>query len=176
MSTIAKPKIALKKLKELDTVWHPDTALVFKSSQDKVVYGRWINDELVALDDEAIILCEKWSFKYDTSYGDGGSNDGGDTESKEDEEEIESKEEDEEEIVTENIIPKIKSSSSNLDNITTEFTKNLNFYFQSVNNDFSNKISILETQLSNKTKDYNDMKEERDKLKAKFEGIKNFFT
>ena len=166
MSITIKPKIALKKLKELDTVWHPDTGLVFKSSQDKVVYGRWIDDELVALDDEAISLCEKWSFKYDVSYGDGdegGSNDA-ETESKEDEEEIESK--DEEEIDTEE---KVKSTSSNLDNITSEFTKNLNFYFQSVNNNFSNKISILE-------KDFNDMKEERDKLKAKFEGIKNFFT
>jgi hypothetical protein len=62
------PKIVLKKLKELDTIWHPESGLVFKSATDKVVISRWVNEENFPLDDEAIELCEKWKFKYDTSF------------------------------------------------------------------------------------------------------------
>ncbi len=64
MST-SKGKIALKKLKELDTIWHSDSTLVFKSSQDKVVTGRWLNNEFIQLDNEAVELCKKFGFKYD---------------------------------------------------------------------------------------------------------------
>jgi len=60
-----KNKIVLKKLKELDTIWHPESTLVFKSSKDKVVIGRYENQELISLDDECLDLCAKWKFKYD---------------------------------------------------------------------------------------------------------------
>ena len=62
-------KVTLKKLnlKDLNTIWHDVTGLVFKSSTEKLVIGRCINDTLVPLDKEAIKLCEEWKFKYDTS-------------------------------------------------------------------------------------------------------------
>jgi hypothetical protein len=60
-------KIILKKLKEYDTMWHPDSTLVFKSSTEKLVIGRYVNNELISLDEEALELCEKWKFKYDSS-------------------------------------------------------------------------------------------------------------
>ena len=60
-----KNKIVLKKLKELNTIWHPESTLVFKSSTDKVVVGRYNEGKLISLDDKALKLCEKWKFKYD---------------------------------------------------------------------------------------------------------------
>lgn len=66
MSKSAKPKIQLKKLKELDNrLWHPDSTLVF--NEDKKVIGRYENEELVSLDETSIELCVKWGFKYDES-------------------------------------------------------------------------------------------------------------
>jgi hypothetical protein len=60
-------KIILKKLKELGTIWHPESTLVFKSKDDKVVIGRWDKSEFIDLDDTAIESCEKWGFKIDES-------------------------------------------------------------------------------------------------------------
>lgn len=60
-------KIVLKKLKELDTIWHPESTLVFKSSKDKIVIGRYEDDKFVSLDDTSLELCDTWKFKYDES-------------------------------------------------------------------------------------------------------------
>ena len=65
--TDTAPKIMLKKLKELNTIWHPESALVFKSKDEKLVIGRWVNSVFVDLDDTAIQLCETWKFKIDES-------------------------------------------------------------------------------------------------------------
>jgi hypothetical protein len=58
-------KVILKTLKELDTIWHPDSKLVFKSKDDKKVIGRYENNEFIEFDDEALELCKVWKFKYD---------------------------------------------------------------------------------------------------------------
>lgn len=60
-------KIILKKLKELNTIWHPDSNLVFKSREDKVVIGMYTEGNFIQLDNEAISLCEQWGFKFDES-------------------------------------------------------------------------------------------------------------
>lgn len=65
--TDTAPKIMLKKLKELNTIWHPDSTLVFKSKDEKLVIGRWVDSAFVDLDDTAIQLCETWKFKIDES-------------------------------------------------------------------------------------------------------------
>lgn len=68
MSATTKQTIKLKKLTKYNTTWHPESTLVFKSpgtGKDKVVIGRWINEELVSLDEEAVTLCETWNFKPD---------------------------------------------------------------------------------------------------------------
>lgn len=67
MTDTASTKIMLKKLKELNTIWHPDSTLVFKSKDEKLVIGRWVDSTLVDLDDTAIQLCETWKFKIDES-------------------------------------------------------------------------------------------------------------
>ena len=69
MSASAK-KIVLKKLNSHNTIWHPESTLVFKSQKDKLVIGRYVNDEIIPLDDVALTLCETWKFKPDESLFD----------------------------------------------------------------------------------------------------------
>jgi hypothetical protein len=64
-------KIVLKKLNSHNTIWHPDSTLVFKSQKDRLVIGRYVDDEVIPLDDIAINLCEKWKFKPDESLFEG---------------------------------------------------------------------------------------------------------
>jgi outer membrane biosynthesis protein TonB len=69
MSASAK-KIVLKKLNSHNTIWHPESTLVFKSQKDKLVIGRYVNDEIIPLDDVALTLCDTWKFKPDESLFD----------------------------------------------------------------------------------------------------------
>lgn len=67
----SKQKIVLKKLKAINKIWHPESTLVFKSANERIVIGRYIKDgddgEFVPLDQECIDSCDKWKFKYDES-------------------------------------------------------------------------------------------------------------
>lgn len=65
MSKSNKVKKVLKILKQLDTIWHPESTLVFKSQSDKKVTGRYVDEDFIELDDIALELCEEWGFKYD---------------------------------------------------------------------------------------------------------------
>ena len=58
-------KIILKKLNELQTIWHPESGLVFKSREEKIVTGMYVDNEFIQLDNEAISICETWGFKFD---------------------------------------------------------------------------------------------------------------
>jgi len=219
----------LKPLKEMETIWHPDSTLVFKSKTEKVVTGRWINSEFLPLDEESIELCAQWSFKYDQELYDElmaeGEDEVGEEVSEEVGEEVgeevaEDVAENEDEVaegeevaedvaaeneadegdnkITESVVEvhNVQTSSKDLDHLTSNFTSNLNNYFQTLTGDFSSKISVLETKLSNKsdeltkmtedrdktkneltkmTEDRDKVKEECEKFRAKFEGFKNFF-
>jgi len=204
--SLAKSKIVLKKLKELDTIWHPESGLVFKSATDKVVISRWVNEENFPLDDEAIELCEKWKFKYDTSvFGDQEEEEEGEDEDAEEqqpdeaggeEDEPQQQEEEVEQPLPIAVPPKVARvdilhpvDDSEFKNITS----NLNKYVENLNSNISN----LKTDLLNKTNEYTDMtnryndmtgqfnnmkdqytdmKDQYDKLKAKFDGIKSLFS
>ena len=72
MST-AKRKLRLVKLKKYNTIWHPESTLVFKSQKERFVIGRLVDKELVSLDDEAIELAEQWKLKIDESLLESGS-------------------------------------------------------------------------------------------------------
>ena len=65
-----KGKIVLKKNTTINKIWHPESTLVFKSSKEKLVIGRFHDGELIPLDDEALDLCVQWKFKYDSSLVD----------------------------------------------------------------------------------------------------------
>ena len=62
-----KRKIILKKIASLQTIWHPETTLIFKSQKERLVIGRYVNGEIITLDDEAMELCSEWNFKPDPS-------------------------------------------------------------------------------------------------------------
>jgi cobalamin biosynthesis protein CobT len=65
MSTVVKKKIILKKLKSHNTVWHPDSGLVFKSLKEREVIGRYNKqtDIIIPFDDDIFELCNVWKFK-----------------------------------------------------------------------------------------------------------------
>ena len=59
--------LKFKRLKEYDTIWHPQSTLVFKSATEKLVVGRYVDGEMIKLDDEALKICKEWKFKHDES-------------------------------------------------------------------------------------------------------------
>uniref|UniRef100_A0A6C0CY26 Uncharacterized protein n=1 Tax=viral metagenome TaxID=1070528 RepID=A0A6C0CY26_9ZZZZ len=63
--SVDKKKIMYKTLKALNTIWHPDSTLVFKSSKERLVIGRYIDNEFISIDDTTLELCNTWGFKYD---------------------------------------------------------------------------------------------------------------
>jgi len=89
-------KIILKKLKSHDTIWHPQSRLVFKSKKEKVVIGRLDEDgEEIEVVDNIIDLCDQWKFNICPSI----------VESEEEvkEEEVEEEEVEEEEVEEEEV-------------------------------------------------------------------------
>jgi len=61
-----KKKLIFKKFKK--TIWHPESRLVFKSINERIVIGKLNkNKELLDLDEECLDLCEKWNFVPDSS-------------------------------------------------------------------------------------------------------------
>ena len=63
----AKRKLVLKKLNSHNTIWHPESTLVFKSQKERLVIGRYVDDQLIPLDDDALDLCDEWKFNPDES-------------------------------------------------------------------------------------------------------------
>jgi hypothetical protein len=63
-----KNKIVLKKIKDSTHILHPDSKLVLQSSKERIVIGRYVDNEILPLNDESIELCDKWNFKYDKTF------------------------------------------------------------------------------------------------------------
>lgn len=168
----AKKKIVLKKLKEYDTIWHPETTLVFKSLNERIVIGRYVDEQIIPLDETALELCEKWNFKPDESLlasdeDDSKEDDSKQVEeddSKQDEEEDEGSGEDEEdegsgedseqkedEIITEKITDitdeKIKVKSST-DTIQDQATKSI--AIRSLTEGFTKELYTMVNNMENK--------------------------
>ena len=105
MSTRSKKrKIILKSLRKYKTIWHPESTLVYKSKKERIVIGRYVDNELIPLDEEALELCEEWNMKPDESLleeeDEEGNEEGNEEEGekeREEEDEEEDKEEDKEE-------------------------------------------------------------------------------
>jgi len=64
---MTEPKRTLKMLKSHNTIWHPESTLVYKSQKEKVIIGRYVDNTLIPLDKVALRLCEKWNFTPDSS-------------------------------------------------------------------------------------------------------------
>jgi hypothetical protein len=63
MST--KTKLRLKKIKGTTNILHVDSNLVLKSLEDKIIIGRYEDDEIKLLTSSDIELCNEWNFSFD---------------------------------------------------------------------------------------------------------------
>ena len=89
--------LKFKRLKEYDTIWHPDSTIVLKSATEKVAVGRFVDGEMIKFDDETLKLCKKWKFKYEAEKEKSVEKDVEEEAEEEDAEEEEVEEEDAEE-------------------------------------------------------------------------------
>lgn len=198
-----KRKIILKKLKknDLDTVWHPESTLVFKSQKERLVTGRWIDEVFLPLDDETLGLCETWNFKPDESLMDSEEEDDVSIKTPEDEEDLSPKtpenipeddedsspktpenipEEDEDDSnhstpVKESPKKSVKESLKKVDDlkpILDTFTGDL---INLVSN-LHQQIEILSTKLDVKTKDYSILDKKYENINSKFMTMKSLFN
>ena len=83
--TKAKKKIILKKLASHNTIWHPESRLVFKSKKEQVVVGRLDESDEIVVEEDILDVCNTWKFKSDPALLESDSDD--DVEVKEDDEE-----------------------------------------------------------------------------------------
>lgn len=60
-----KPKIVIRMNKDINKYWNPETKLVFKSKEERVVIGNYDNNTLNKLTDDDVAVCEKYGFKYE---------------------------------------------------------------------------------------------------------------
>jgi len=214
-----KNKIVLKKLKDTDNVWHSESTLVFKSSKDKVVIGRYFEKEIIPLDDLCLELCSKWKFKYDKDLVEEEDDEEEVVENNEEGDEQQSEKETEQEHLTKDEVEKEESEvekeesdeeteqitelkievNENVDNnntqyinckkethltdITSDFSKKIYDYFDSVSQKYNNELLNLKNDITTKDKIYSELlkehesvKEELKKLKTKFDGIKQLFS
>ena len=204
MSASESKKIVLKKLTKLGTTWHPDSTCVFKapgtSKKDRVVIGRWVDDEFISLDEDALALCEEWDFKPDESLlADASEEDeqseGGEAEEEaspyedeqgDDDEQEDVKEEQKEEVPVvpepepepvEKVVPKSKNVSGStsvkrVEALTGELTKNI----MEVVNDLQSQIDSLTVELGNKTKECEELQGKYDAINQKFAAMKSLFN
>jgi hypothetical protein len=63
MST--KTKLRLKKIKGTPNILHVDSNLVLKSLEDKIIIGKYEDDEIKLLTSSDIELCKEWNFSFD---------------------------------------------------------------------------------------------------------------
>jgi len=84
-----KTKMALKKNKK-GIIFNPDTGLVVKSSSERIVIGKLVDEEFVSLTKEVAEYCEKNQIEYDKTLLK-------ETSSQEEQEEEQNEEQDEEE-------------------------------------------------------------------------------
>lgn len=67
-SPTKKPLERIIKLnKDINKFWNAETQLVFKSKDERVVYASYRDDVLNEINDDDIILCEQYGFKYEKS-------------------------------------------------------------------------------------------------------------
>ena len=190
-------KIVLKKLPAHNTIWHPESTLVFKSQKERLVIGRYVDDEVIPLDDIAINLCETWKFKPDESLFEGEnehseeeSNDELSTEKTSDPVEKVSthveKTPDPVEKVSTKVEKTANSDAENIQNITERFTVNLytavDILINEKNsllsqlNDTEETLSDLQKKYDEKEEILSDLQKKYDDIKKKFDTMKSLFN
>ena len=201
----SKRKIRLKNLKEHQTIWHPESTLVYKSRKERVVIGRYVDDELIPLDDEALELCEEWNMKPDESLlesrsspdedeksgadeddnGEDGEEDGGEDGGEDEEGNNDDEQSDKKETVHE---PEVKdseptaplqSSDESLQQIMDEYasySKSFLSKLLDVNNEKDSKFSAKEQECEQLKSELEDLQAKYDVIKKKFDTMKSLFA
>lgn len=57
--------VKLKKNKNLNRVWHPETGFLFVSEKELVVDGKYVNDTVVPLDESDYEKCRELNFLFE---------------------------------------------------------------------------------------------------------------
>ena len=182
----AKRKIVLKKLTSHDTIWHPESSLVFKSHNERLVIGRYDNNEIIPLDDEAMELCDEWNFKPDESLIQDNDEDQEDQEDQEEEEIADAKAKIEAKIEAK--VESKKGSSEIVDVISTDYSiltkeytesllktvvsiENIRSVLESLNQD---KLSLI-SELTKTKEDLSISVVANKELQSKFDGMVSKF-
>ena len=56
----------IRKMKDCDTYFHPETGMVFKSKTERKVIGVLVKNDIATLTTDHINLCKKWGFVIST--------------------------------------------------------------------------------------------------------------
>jgi len=175
----AKTKITLKKNKEINKIWHQESTLVFKSAEEKVVIGRYTDDELIPLDSEALSLCEEWGFKYDKSLVEEEQPD--EDEDEDEDEHVDQADDDKEQIQetpTKEVKPEVvkpevvkpevvKQTESNSD--FKELSEKYNISLNQLFSGLTERIKMLENELRTSRVSEECLKAKLNKLRSIFE-------
>lgn len=206
MST--KNKISLKKLPEFNTVWHEESALVFKSAKELVIVGKLVNKKITPLQEEDIQLCDKYRFKYQVPVEEEDVEEEGEEEEEEvgegeGEEEVGEGEESaeqsddassvpvndntgyKEEVVVESapkeeIVSVIEEVVSVVvEKQADEFANavhSISKLWDTTNNKYRSQIKCLEDDLATTKKELEELHDKYNKMKVKFDGIRQLFS
>ena len=185
MSSSSK-KIVLKKLNQHNTIWHPESTLVFKSQKDRLVIGRYVDDKIIPLDEDALNLCETWKFKPDESLFD--SDEKAENEESEEEENVDKDIDQVPSVVTEDTVLVstvvhnvssllVKKSENNsgtslLEDLTDKFTKQIFTQFNLLNEE----NTCLKSQLRENETAFAELQKKYDDIKKKFDTMKSIFN
>jgi len=178
-------KIILKKLKEMNTIWHPESTLVFKSKDQQVVIGRWDNSSFVDLDEVALELCDTWKFKVDESLieqeevEEVNENDGEAMDTDETVEEVTVDEVVEQEVIEcinekvlkeeELVFPKCYT---NFENLSKPLHNSIDLVFVKLNA-LAKELQETKEKLENRDSEYEILKEDFDSIQSKFAKLKS---
>ena len=196
MST--KNKISLKKLPEFNTVWHEESALVFKSAKELVIVGKLVNKKITPLQEEDIQLCDKYRFKYqvpedveeegeeeEEEVGEGEGEDSAeqsddassvpvnDNTGYKEEVVVESSPKEEVVSVVEEVVSVVvEKQADEFANAVHSISK----LWDTTNNKYRSQIKCLEDDLATTKKELEELHDKYNKMKVKFDGIRQLFS
>jgi hypothetical protein len=136
--------VILKKHKAIDKLWHPETSLVFKSPQERVVIGKVVENKLVLLTEKDVDLCKANNFRFELKEPE---EEELEEEAEEEEEELEEEapeEEEPEEELESNMAKAVKKiTNTKLNTEAKNIKKSISNAINKTNNDAEDVVEIL---------------------------------
>lgn len=190
MSTRSKRKIVLKNLKKYKTIWHPESTLVYKSRKERLVIGRYVDGQLIPLDEDALELCDEWNMKPDESLiedddgqesEDRSSHDDGKDDDSEEEDAPTPPEEKEQEPPAPTPTPTptptpAETSSDDIQRVVAQYNAHSESFIAELTKWSSERESSRVAELAAKQSEYDDLKSKYDAIKKKFDTMKSLFA